>query len=410
LQLARTGRAIGAALAAALATAAAGPAAAATAEATQRVTLFREPSSTNQGVTVIHPQTSASAAAGAWKINVGHEVDIVSGASNAVFAPRTGIDAITSATKFSDTRQESHLNIGYDRPSSGVTLGSSYGWESDYRSWSVSGTTHSDLLDHNFTLALGYTHNFDDVCDHNNTDVAGQPLQLQRLTSSAHCFDSTQTDVVKHRLNIDTFEPSLSWTATPRLILQGGATIQILDGFQSNPYRSVLVGSSHLTPQEHEPNLRQRYAVFGRGAYAVPAARASAQGMVRLYRDSWAVQAATAELQLNKYVEQSLLFTLRGRYHIQEGASFYRSALDYRNLGPVGQYWTGDRELAPMSNYLLGGKMALLRRPEQQHASWFLEMELDVKVEILVYQIDPDAPNSDRKFANIWSAAFSMRF
>jgi hypothetical protein len=409
LQLGRSQRAIVAA--AVLAAATPAPATAANTEATQRVTYFREPSATNVGVTVIHPQTSVSAALGSsWKINAGYEVDIVSGASAAVFAPRTGIDAITSATKFSDTRQQVRGGVAYDRPTSGVAFGYSYGWESDYKSSAVSGTTHSDLLDHNFTLALAYTHNFDDVCDMNNSAVASQPLQLQRLTSSADCFDASKSNVTQRRLQIDTFEPSLSWTATPRLVLQGGATIQILDGFQSNPYRSVLVGSSHLTPQEHQPNLRQRYAVFGRGAYALPALRASTLAMVRLYRDSWAVQAATAELQVNKYVDQALLFTLRGRYHIQEGASFYRTALGYRNLGPVGQYWTGDRELAPMSNYLLGGKMALLRRPEQQHASWFVEMELDVKVEILVYQIDSDAPNSDRKFAHIWTGAFSLRF
>ena len=58
---------------------------------------------------------------------------------------------------------------------------------------------------------------------------------------------------------------------TPRLVLQGGGTIQILDGFQSNPYRRVLVGSQRRTPQEHEPTYRQRYAVFARGAYALPA-------------------------------------------------------------------------------------------------------------------------------------------
>lgn len=401
------------AAAAALAVLAAARPAPANTEASQRVTLFREPSSKNTGVTVLHPQTNASAALGSsFNINAGYEVDIVSGATPRVFGiTANGVDAISSATHFSDTRQEARGGISYERPDSGVAFAYSYGWESDYRSHAVSGTVHSDLVDHNFTLALGYTHNFDRVCDANNVTVADQPLHFLPLTSSAHCFDATSAEVVTRRLHIDTFEPSLTWTMTPRLVVQGGGTIQVLDGFQSNPYRSVALGSSGAQPQEHEPQFRQRYALFGRAAYAVPALRGSAAAAVRLYRDSWAVQSVTGEATLNKYVGQALLFTLRGRYHLQQGASFYRSALGYRNGGPGGQYWTGDRELSPMSNYLASGKLALLRRPEQERSSWFVEMELDIKVELLLYHLDtPDAPNADRSFAHIWSGAFSLRF
>jgi hypothetical protein len=64
-----------------------------------------------------------------------------------------------------------------------------------------------------------------------------------------------------------------------------------------------------------------------------------------------------------------------------------------------------------MSNYLGSAKMALLRRPEQQRSSWFVEMELDVKVELLFYHLDSQfAPNADRTFAHIWTGAFSLRF
>src|SRR5262249_20141620 len=155
----------------------------------------------------------------------------------------------------------------------------------------------------------------------NNEAVADQPLRLRPLPSSAHCFDATQTDVATHKLNIDSFEPSLTWTMTPRLVVQGGGTIQILDGFQANPYRSVALGQEGTTPQEHVPDKRQRYALFGRAAYAFPSIRASTVWMGRLYRDSWAVQSATGEMDVNKYVGPSLLFTLRGRYHIQQEAS-----------------------------------------------------------------------------------------
>jgi Protein of unknown function (DUF3570) len=381
-------------------------------EAASRVTLFREPSTNNSGVTVVHPQVDASAAVGStFNLIAGYQVDIVTGATPATFGPSSGIDAVTAATKFSDVRQEVKGGFDFSRPSSGLAASYSYGWESDYKSHAISVNTHSDLLDHNFTLGVGYTHNFDRVCDNNNAAAGGEILLLQPLSNSDHCFQSNQPDVVTHHLSIDTFEPSLTWTATPRLVTQGGSTIQILDGFQSNPYRRVLVGSQHRTPQEHMPNFRQRYAVFFRAAYALPDARASLTGGVRFYRDSWALMATSAEGSYNQYLGQSVLLTLRGRYHQQTGASFYRTSRDYQTKGTAGQYWTGDRELSPMSNYLASLKTAYLRRPGQERSAWFSEIEVSAKIEALFYRLEsPDAPNYDRKVAYIGQGSFALRF
>jgi hypothetical protein len=365
---------------------------------------------------VIHPQADVSAAlGGAFSLTAGYEVDIVSGATPALFgANATGagrIDAITQATQFSDVRHQVKGGFDYGRPNAGVSAGYSYGWESDYKSSAVSVGTRTDMLDHNFTLGIAYTHNFDDVCDANNTAFEGLPLDRKALTASTNCFNAASTEAVTHRLHIDTIEPSLSWTATPRLVLQGGATVQLLDGFQGNPYRSVKIGMQGRTPQEHLPRYRQRYALFTRAAYAFPGVRASLLLMARVYRDSWAVQGATTELNLHKYLTKSVLVSGRGRYHQQTGASFYRRASDYLVMGPGGQYWTGDRELAGMANYLVGGKLAYLHLPEQEKSPIFSELEVSAKMELLLYRLDtPDAPNADRSAAYIWQAALTMRF
>jgi hypothetical protein len=401
--------------AAAVAPALLAPAAArATQDASARVTLFKEPSSQNEGISVVHPQLDLGTTMGPeLHLGLGYEVDIVSGATPKVFQPRAGVtdvDAVTGATTFSDVRHQFHGALSYDRPTSSVSLGGSYGWESDYKSLAVTGATRSELVDHNFTVGLSYTHNFDDVCDANNANLGDQPIKLRPLTSSKTCFTSA-IDTATHRLHIDTFQPSVSWTVTPKLLLQVGSTVQILDGFQANPYRSVLIGQERNVPQERLPLLRQRYAVYARALYALPAVRASAHAMLRGYQDSWAVQAVTGEVLLNKYFGSSMLISGRGRYHLQSGASFYRDAVGYRNFGPNGQYWTGDRELSPMSNYLAGGKIAFLRRPEQERSTWFVDMELDVKYELLLYRLDsPDAPNADRTHAHIFQGAFSIRF
>jgi len=377
----------------------------ATAEVAARTTFFDEPSKNNTGIRVIHPQVDANATvASTLNLNVGWSMDAVSGATPAVF------DAVSAATKFSDNRHLFHAGTGYERSDSGLAVGFAHAFESDYKSYVLSASTHHDLYEHNFTLALAYSHNWDRVCDANNAAAAGQPLNLVALSSSEGCFSNTP-GLVTQKLNIDTFEPSLSWTMTPRLVVQLGATIQILDGFQANPYRKVLVGSQNRTPQEHLPQFRQRYALFSRLAYALPELRSSVLAMVRGYDDSWAVRALTADVVGNKYLGQSMLLSMRAHYHIQGGASFYRDATGYRVFGPPGQYWTGDRELSPMGNYLLGGKIAFFRRPQQERSSWFVEMELGAKYELLLYRPEsPTAPNADRTYAHIVQGAFAMRF
>lgn len=376
-------------------------------EAGARLTLFDEPAAHNSGVRVVHPQADAQAALGsAASISAGYSADAVTGATPRVY----GVDTVTMATKFHDLRQSAHGGLSLEGPDGGIGASYTYSWEADYRSHALTATTHHDLYEHNFTLALAYTHNWDSVCDNNNVALANQPLALVPLSSSAQCF-SAATSVVSHRLHIDTLEPSLSWTMTPRLIVQGGGTIQILDGFQSNPYRAVAFGSQGHQPQERHPQFRQRYAVFARLAYAFPDLGASAHGMLRLYDDTWAVHAVTGDLLANKYIGPSILLALRAHYHAQSGASFYRTATELRTLGPTGQYWTGDRELSPMANYLLGGRLAWLRRPQQERATRIVEMEVDAKYELLLYRLaSPDAPNADRKFAHIVQGAFTLRF
>jgi hypothetical protein len=386
---------------------AAGQAQAAEVEAAQRVTIFREPSASNDGILVIHPQTDASVTVGSTVgFAAGYAVDIVSGATPRVFS----VDAVSSATKFSDNRHQVHGTLSYLRPTADVAVTGTYAWESDYRSTAVTVATRSDVLDHAFTLGLSYTHNFDTVCDQNNQTTAGSPIDRVALADSSHCFQG-MADVVSRRLHIDSLEPSLTWAATPRLLVQGGGTVQVLDGFPANPYRGVALGRAGRTPQESLPQYRQRFAAFTRAAYAFPRTRTSLHAMARVYRDTWAVEAVTGEMTVNQYLAKFLILSARARLHAQRGAAFYMDSRDYSLFGPNGQYWTGDRELSPMGNYLVGGKLAYLRIPESQGSSFINEIEASAKWEGLFYQLgSANAPNADRKLALIWQLSLSLRF
>jgi hypothetical protein len=132
--------------------------------------------------------------------------------------------------------------------------------------------------------------------------------------------------------------------------------------------------------------------------------------MARVYRDTWDLRAATAEAEVSKYLGPSLILGARGRYHRQSGVIFFRFAEQYRTLGPVGQYWTGDRELAPLDTWLGGLKLTYLRRPERERRGWLDELELNVRFDALFYHAPTGAPNADRRGATVLQAGAALRF
>ena len=186
--------------------------------------------------------------------------------------------------------------------------------------------------------------------------------------------------------------------------------MQILDGFQSNPYRAVRLGPEGREPQERLPQHRQRFALFARAHQAIPPLRAAARMAARLYRDTWDVAAVSADAEWLQYFGSSLVAGVRGRYHRQGGAIFFRTAGEYRIRGPAGEYWTGDRELAPLSNYLAGAKLAFIKRPPPESKSWLGELEIHARVDFLFYRATAGAPNSDRSRAQVVAAGASLRF
>jgi hypothetical protein len=376
-------------------------------EAATHLTIFTEPSSANKGLRVIHPQTDVSATTGALGISAGYEMDSVSGATARVYAPGDGPDSVSGAT-FSDTRQAAKGTLSFETATVAFSGGYSYGFENDYKSHTVTAQARGDFFERNFSLSLGYTRNFDRVCDQANQFAQGE-IDRQPLATSDGCF-TVNSDKAIRKLSIDTFEPALSWTATPLTLVSAGLSLQVLDGFQSNPYRAVRVGSEGRTPQEYLPQYRQRYAVFGRIHQAIPPARSAVRLGGRLYRDTWDVRAVSLDGEWLSYFAPALILGVRGRWHKQTGAVFFRTAEELRRLGPTGKYWTGDRELASLSNVMLGGVITFVKAPPTDAPSFYKEIELDVRFDILYYHPEPGAPNPDRSYAHIIQAGARLRF
>ena len=88
---------------------------------------------------------------------------------------------------------------------------------------------------------------------------ATQSSQYSALENSGGCFTSERSRARRNDIAIDTYQASWAQSWTPVFETQLTYTAQLLDGFQSDPYRSVIIGEG-IKAQEHVPNDRAREA------------------------------------------------------------------------------------------------------------------------------------------------------
>jgi hypothetical protein len=368
---------------------------------------FFEPAG-QQKLIVVTPQANASVDAGPFGFRFGYDADIVSGAT-----PRTysKIDAMSAATQFSDVRHAIHGGLEFRHGLVTVDGGYTYGFEKDYQSHVVDVGARVDVFNHNTTFALNYSHNFDKVCDADNRGL--QPLQRTSLASSDKCFTGT-IGLVDEPLSIDAYQASWTQVVTSIFLFQIAAGLEVLDGFQSNPYRRVRLFDGAAEAQESEPTLRQRMSVTGRARFAIPQLHGALAAMGRGYWDTWGVKSFTGEIEADFRLGGSFILRGRGRFYQQTRALFYRDAgeaLSYESVGPVGQYFTGDRELSPFRDYLAGLKFAWIKSagPSGRLGYLFSDVDLHVKADAIHYQpLTPLPPNLVRSQSFLGAIIFQL--
>lgn len=285
-------------------------------------------------------------------VRLGWDADIVSGASVAVVdAPGTRPDVITTATQLDDVRNVFTGGLELRSDFGSLRAGYSYGFENDYRSHALTLGARTELFERNTTFDLSYAHGWDSLCNVAQPR-AQDPVERRRLPSSAGCFGESR-DLTTHEVALNSFQGTWTQAWAPIFVTQLSLSAQLVDGFQSNPYRAVWLGRS--SAQEHHPDHRFRYAAtLGARLWIAPISGAlSATG--RAYRDNWGVQSLSAELALEEVIEGALRIRVRGRYYTQTAAAFFSD--DYA-IAPRGQYFTGDRELSMMSSVLVGGSLS----------------------------------------------------
>jgi hypothetical protein len=368
------------------------------------VTYFGEPAP-NTPVNVVHPQVTYSQDFGAnerFGLDVAYDADIVTGATPQVF----GIDAVTSATSYDEVRHHGALGVRFMTDLATLSLAGGFAGESDYLSATVTAGMAVDMFERNSQLTAEYTRNFDRVCDANNS-AAEELLERQALDRSDDCFTGGTDLVTTRKLSVDSLQ--LGWTQviTPYLLLQFGVSGQILNGFQENPYRQVLLGFRAV--QESLPEVRNRVAGYVRSKWALRPIRGAVEVDARGYTDSWAVDAVTLGAAWDQYIARPIVLRARVRWHAQSGARFYRDGQQYSSGGPIGSYWTGDRELSPLMNTTVGVKATYQWRAQAKPIGGFMDVfYVSMKADALFYRslgrlnfgerrVDPtQSPNFER--------------
>ena len=347
--------------------------------------VFAEKRDGNKGnLTVIHPQADFGVDLGRYvSLDASYAADAVSGATSVIYQ----VDAISTATTFSDVRHEGTLGFGFHGKRSRIDFTTTFGTERDYLSHQVAGSASIDLPGRNTTVALAYSHSWDEVCDKDNSTLT--PLESKALTGSDPCdksggfFGKDKPGMTVWKdLSIDTAQFTLTQNLTPTMNMQVAAYGQVLEGFQSNPYRRVKVGPA--SPQEHVPDTRARWSLSARFNRFLPSLKGAVHASARFYDDTWRVVGGDIELGYSQYIGKSLLVKVHARVYQQSAAKFFKDAFYYETESTAGEYFTGDRELSPVRNATLGGKLTLITVAGDSPV-WglFDKLQLNAKADIL---------------------------
>ena len=341
------------------------------------------------GLTVVHPQADFGIDLGRFvSLDASYSADAVSGATSVIYQA----DAVSSATKFSDTRQEGTVGLGFHGRRSRIDFSATLGTERDYLSHAVGASASIDLPGRNTTVAVAYSHSFDQVCDKDNGTLT--PEETKALTGADRCakhlgFGKDLPGTTLWRdLSIDTEQVTITQNLTPTMNLQVAGYGQVLEGFQSNPYRRVRIGQN--SPQEHIPDTRDRWSLSARLNRFLPKLHGAVHFDARFYDDTWRVVSGDVELGYSQYIGKSLLLKLHARVYQQSAAKFFKDAFFYQTESTAGEFFTGDRELSPVRNAMIGGKLTLITIGGDKPV-WglFDKLQLNVKADILLLDVLP---------------------
>jgi Protein of unknown function (DUF3570) len=272
------------------------------------------------------------------------------------------VDAITSAsqsagavnaTAFTENRVEAGL--GYTHlldVLDGARLGinGKYSTESDYKSSYIGARGEVDLAEKNTTLGAGGGYGRDVISGGANEGLGQLMLECE------------PGDAEKPECLLETYSlfASGSQIVNKRTVVGLTYDVAFQRGYQSNPYRSAIVGMN--TEREAHPTSRTRHAIAGSIRYYHQETDTALIAQYRYYRDNWLKHGAigagahTPEVRVIQQIGDTVDASLRYRFHTQLAAFFYE---DRYEMTPANGLISDDVKLSSFRSHTVEAKVGM---------------------------------------------------
>ena len=240
------------------------------------------------------------------------------------------VDVVSTASKYTESRDETSAGIDYLRGKTLIGLGWTKSVEGDYEGNNVRLGVTQDFFGDLTTLGIAYSRGWDTV---------------------GRNGDDTFEEEAKHQ----SWRVDLSQIITPSMIVSLNYEGVSDEGWLNNPYRQVRFrdpGEARGFNYEFEryPRTRTSSAIALRGMYYLPY-RAAIKAEGRYYTDSWGIGAWNTELAYTHPLDDGVTVDLRYRLYSQTAADFYNDLFDRSNQQ---NFLARDKELASFTTHTAG--------------------------------------------------------
>ncbi len=243
------------------------------------------------------------------------------------------IDVITSASPYTEKREEHSLAVDFLRHKSTMSLAYTTSEENDFSAKSVHLGISQDMFGDLTTLSMGYSRGDDTVRKIVNTETG-------------KILDPNFGEEPAERQN---FRLGVTQILTKNFLVDLGFELITDSGFLNNPYRQVRFADNTFDFEVY-PNTRSSQAVALRAKYYLPY-RAAVYGELRHFNDTWGIIASSYEIGYTHPLKSGWVFDLKFRNYEQSRADFYSDLFPQ----PGAQnFMARDKELSTFNNQTLG--------------------------------------------------------
>ncbi|MDH3389697.1 MAG: DUF3570 domain-containing protein, partial [Gammaproteobacteria bacterium] len=161
-------------------------------------------------------------------------------------------------------------------------------------------------------------------------------------------------DTFEETAKVRSYRVGISQILTKNLLM--ALTFEAItdQGYLNNPYRSVRYlnpdGSTYSFQPEVYPQTRTSNAIALRANYYLPQ-RAALHGGVRVFDDSWGIEATTYEVGYTFPYGEDLIIETSYRFHDQGSADFYSDLFPFEDAQ---NFLARDKELSTFTSTTFG--------------------------------------------------------